>query len=260
MRESKVVDWVKAVKLYKEGYGTSYIGQQFEVPSNTIRRGLIKRQVPLRSKAEAQKLALESGRVSHPTQGKTHSVKTKAKIAKKSHDAWENMSEEKREEVKARSKDNWENRTDLQKQNMATKAAVGIRKASQEGSQLEKFLLSKIRSEGYEVNWHMSKVLENENLEVDLMLPSLRIAIEVDGPFHSQVVYSQEQLSKTIHADKTKNGLLLNAGYCVIRINSSKKNTSNYLFEQLWLKLKEVIKDIIKNFPKREDRLLQLEV
>lgn len=259
MQESKI-DWVEVVKLYNEGYGTSFIGDKMGVASNSIRRGLIKRNVKLRTKSEAQKLALESGRIEHPTKGKEHSQSTKSKIGKASHDAWQNMSEENKEKIANTSRELWKNRTDEEKADIASKAAVAIRKASQEGSALEKFLLNKIRGKGYEVNWHMSQVLQNENLEVDLMLPSLRIAIEVDGPFHSKAVYSEEQLSKTIRADRTKNGLLLDAGYCVIRVNSSKKNTSQYMFDQLWIKLDSVIQDIIKNFPVKEDRLIQLEL
>lgn len=259
-KENSSIDWDKVINLYKEGYGTSYIGKQFNVPSNSIRRGLIKRGAVLRTKAEAQKLALEIGVANHPTEGKGHSIETKHKLAKATHDTWENKSDDEKKKISKRSKENWENRSEEDKQDMYKKAARAIRKAAEEGSALEKFFLKKIRESGYEVQWHASSTLQQEKLEIDLLLPSLKIAIEVDGPFHSQVIYTKEQFSKTVSADKTKNGLLLAAGYCVIRVRSVKKNTSNYMFEEGWKKLKLIIEDIIKKFPVREDRFIEITV
>lgn len=259
-KENSSVDWVEIVKLYKEGYGTSFIGKKMGVPSNTIRRGLLKRNVVLRTKSEAQKMALESGRVVHPTEGKTHSRATRQKLAKAAHDTWENMSEEDKDKVRANSKEKWESRTEAEKKEMSSKAAKAIRKAAEEGSALEKFFLAKIRECGYNVTWHALSTLQNEKLEIDLLLPDHRIAIEVDGPFHSQVVFTQEQYIKTISADKNKNGLLLSAGYCVIRVRSVKKNTSNYMFEEGWKKLKPLIEGVIKKFPAKDERFLEITV
>lgn len=260
MKENSVVDWAEAVKLYKDGFGTSFIANKFGVASNSIRRGLLKRKIPIRSKAEAQKIALDSGRVKHPTEGKNHSVATKKKLAQRTHDTWENKSEEDKDKIRAKSKERWDNRTDEEKKYIASKAASAIRLAGQEGSALEKFLLLKIREAGYEVTWHASSTLQNEKLEIDLLLPAFKIAIEVDGPFHSQVVFTQEQYIKTVSADKNKNGLLLSAGYCVIRIRSVKKNTSNYMFEKCWEELNPMIQGIVKKFPSQENRFLQLTV
>jgi len=255
------LDWTKIASLYKEGYGTSYIAQQFGTASNTIRRGLIKRGVEIRSKSDAQKLALESGRVTHPTEGTHRSSETKRKLALTSHNTWENLSEEEKNKIRERSKKNWDSRTDEQKKEISSKAAAAIRKASDEGSALEKYLLNKIREQRWNVEMHVTNVLENEKLEIDLVLPDIKTAIEVDGPFHSQVVFSKTQFIKTINSDRTKNGLLIKNGYCLIRIKNTRKNTSNYLFEQLWLQLKPVVESIYKQFPSKiEDRFFELEL
>ena len=262
-KTSKTVsmDWGKVVTMYNEGFGTSYIAKHFDTASNTIRRGLIKQGVTLRTQSEAQKLALESGRSKHPTEGVGHSVETKKKLAVTSHNAWENLSDEGKEKIRERSKTNWDNRTDEQKKEISSKAASAIRKASVEGSALEKYILNKIREQGWDVQMHVTNTLENEKLEIDLVLPDIKTAIEVDGPFHSEVVFSKAQFIKTINADKTKNGLLLRHGYCLIRIKNTRKNTSNYLFEQIWLKLKPVIEGIRVKFPvELTDRFIELEL
>jgi len=254
------IDWTEAIKLYKEGFGTSYIGEKFGTASNTIRRGLIKRSVPMRSKAEAQRLALESGRVKHPTEGTTRNPETKRKIGEASHLYFESLSDEEKKKIAERSRKNWKSRSPEDIEDMQQKASVGLRDASKNGSKLEKFLLSKIRELGLDVEWHLKQTLENSELEIDLCLSGLRVAIEVDGIFHYEQVFSNKDFGKTVRADNEKNGLLLKNGFCVVRIRNTKKNVSQYMFEKCWDNLKAILEEIQRKFPKLEDRLIEFEV
>ena len=61
-------------------------------------------------------------------------------------------------------------------------------------------------------------------MEMDLLLPEIPLAIEVDGITHWRPIYGdtpeekEEKLLKKQDADARKNGLLFDAGYKVLRI------------------------------------------
>ena len=56
------------------------------------------------------------------------------------------------------------------------------------------------------------------NLEIDLLIPSHKLAIEVDGITHYYPVYGQERLEMQQNADRRKDGLLMQAGISVLRL------------------------------------------
>ena len=72
----------KVIKLYNEDNHSTYeIAKRMKTYPNKIRRTLIKHGYELKNKSEAQKVALEKGRSSHPTMGKTRSREEKIKIS-----------------------------------------------------------------------------------------------------------------------------------------------------------------------------------
>ena len=255
-----MIDWEDVIQLYGQGYGTSTIGEKYGVKANTIRRGLISRGIKMRTISESQKLRLDNGIAEHPTAGKTRPDSVKKKIAEKSHQTWKNKSEKEKLEHKERSKEWWDNRPPELVEQMKESSAKGIRRAAKEGSQLERFLLNKIRETGRDVIWHASNFLENVDLEVDLLLPNDKIAIEADGVFHVQPVFSQEQFEKTLRADATKNGLLMKNGYCVIRVRNTRKNMSIPFYDRLWSEVNKLIEEINSNFPGIDNRLFEISI
>lgn len=255
-----IIDWDKARVMYEdEFHGISYIAKKFDTHATTIQRGFKKLGIPIRSKSESQKLALEKGYNKHPTSGKVHNTETRERIGRASKRTWDNMEDSDKEKRAKDSKTRWDNRTEEMKEEMSKKSAAALRIASKEGSKLEKFLMYKIREVGWNVEWHL-KPLENENLEVDLYLPDHYTAVEVDGIFHFGAVFSDEQYQKQVTSDAEKNGLLLKNGLCVIRLRNTKKNVSQVYFEQVWEELKKVLVGIQKKRPPQSERLIHLEV
>lgn len=63
-------------------------------------------------------------------------------------------------------------------------------------------------------------------LEIDLAIPSLKIAIEINGPTHYTDIYGQENLIKTQARDKRKVDSLVNLGYQLFIINISNYKNS----------------------------------
>ena len=72
----------KVIVLYQEEEWSTYqIAEKLGTYPNKIRRILKKNGIHLRTRSNAQKNALSSGRSSHPTAGTTMSEETKMKIS-----------------------------------------------------------------------------------------------------------------------------------------------------------------------------------
>jgi len=225
--------------------------------SQKIRRDAVKFGIPIRSRAEAQSLALESGRHKHPTEGTTRDPETKKKIGEKMSAAWDNFSEEQRAKMVEYGKQSWLNRSDIDKKRTQEKAHKAILLTSKVGSRLERFLAKGLIEHGYSIETHNTHIIVNEQLEVDVMIPSLKIAIEVDGKSHTAPVWGDKPFKRSQRADKQKDGLLLMAGYVIIRVSHS-KTLSDFKQNKMLLLLVEEIKKIEKQFPDRDHRQINI--
>jgi len=218
-----------------------------------VRRDAIRLGVKGRTKSEAQALALSTGRHKHPTRGKKRPDDVRVKISESVSDDWENMPPEEREAKRQEGRERWAKMSDVDKAEFLAKAGDGIRKAAKQGSKLEKFLFDELLQEGYQVSFHQTRFIKNENLHLDLLLPILKVAIEVDGPSHFLPIWGEDALEKNKRADADKDGLLLGSGYCVIRIQQRKSLSEKYK-RDLLKKLLKTLGSIAKKFPNREDR------
>lgn len=211
---------------------------------NLVRRTLQKHGVVLRDKSSAQENSLKSGRSKHPTKGRRRTNAEKIKISEKVSDVWKNLTDEELIYRRKISKDKWDSMTTDEREALRSASAKAIREAAETGSKIEKFLLFKLRNLGYRVEFHSKNLLSTQRLQVDLFLPDLSTAIEVDGPSHFEPVWGEEALFKTQLADQEKNGLLMGRGYAVIRIRTRAKNVSIIYQERLLEKLVIVLDNI----------------
>lgn len=248
------------IKMYDEEDKSTYqIAEELNTYPNKIRRILLKYGKELRSRSEAQKNALQEGRIEHPTKGRKRSQEEKIKISASLSDYWKEMSEEERQRRIDMAKENWSNMSETQRAKICQAATESIRKAGKEGSKLEKFILRRITDNGYRVDFHKKNLIPNEKLEIDLYIPELKTIIEIDGPSHFFPVWGEEKLQKQMKADLQKNGLLLSKGYVIIRLKvlgfvSLKKQED--IAEQILLKLQEVK----QFFPPRSQRYVEIEL
>ena len=96
------------IQLYQEeNFSTHQLAEKFNTYPNKIRRILKKHGVQLRSKGEAQKIALEEGRTLHPTKGKEMKASTKLKISEAQGELWDNMTDKQRQERIENGHDSW---------------------------------------------------------------------------------------------------------------------------------------------------------
>lgn len=245
------MDIQTVIKKYKEGLSPYEIAEWYnsigiKCYANKIRRCLQRSGVILRSKSDAQKEALEHGRMQHPTKGRKRTTAEKLKISQSISDTWKNLSDEERRQRSQISKDKWDRMTQEEKEALKSAAARAIRQSAETGSKIEKYLLVELRKLNYKVDFHSRSILYTQKLQVDLFLPEVNsgVVIEVDGPSHFEPVWGQEALERTLLADQEKNGLLLGRGFVVIRLRTSASNISLAYQKRLLDKLVAVLDNI----------------
>jgi very-short-patch-repair endonuclease len=229
----------------ENGRSTTALSKELGVYPNLIVRALHHHNITIRTKGEAQALALESGRRVHPTKGKPLSSETKSKIGDKVSQAYSNMTDEEKQKRAALTSEQWEKRSDKEKQGILSKANKNVRRTAKDGSKLEQYLSAGLKLAGFDVNFHSEYVVQNEKMHVDLTvhLKDAKVAIEVDGPTHYLPIFGEEQLAKARKADAEKNGLLLSSGFKVIRIKDVNKNLSEVKMRRTLSTLQEKLAD-----------------
>lgn len=211
--------------------------------ANKIRRDAKKYGIKLRDKSSAQSNALKTGSASHPTEGKHHSEESKQKIGETLMTTWENLSPAELKKRKDTAKALWESIPEEVKEQRLAKARSAVRATSKTGSKLEHYLLNGLIKGGYKVEPHKQQILGTTNLHLDLFLPTINVAIEVDGPSHFFPVWGEEALERTQRYDKKKSGLIVGKGYRMIRV-AQKHEYSEARAKRVLTNLLDVLKHI----------------
>ena len=219
------------------------IAEKLDTYPNKVRRDAKKLNIGIRNKSDAQKNALNSGKHKHPTKGTIRDESTKIKIGMGVLDSWASLSDAELEQRRQKSKEQWDKMSSEQKANIQQAANVAVRNASKTGSKLEKFLLQKLLSDGYRVEFHKVQLLSNTKLHIDLFLPTMNIAIEIDGPSHFVPVWGDDALTRNKSYDNKKNGLLIGKGIKLIRVRQT-KDFSNARALLIYKRLTDSIKEI----------------
>jgi very-short-patch-repair endonuclease len=234
------------------------IASEYGTYANKIRRDAVSFQIPIRDKSDAQKNALKSGKHQHPTKGKERSIEEKNKIGIGVLKSWDELDSKTLQERKNKSKEAWEKMDQEAKKHMIKLANDAVRLTSKVGSKLEKFILDSLLQDGYKVDFHKEQSLLNTKLQIDLFLPSMNTAIEIDGPSHFLPVWGEDALAKNISYDQKKQGLILGKGLALIRIKQT-KDFSKTRSQLIYSKLKKVIGDIQQSFPQPDNRTFVIE-
>lgn len=242
-----------------EGHNRSFqdIAKTCGTYANKIRRDAIKYGIKIRDKSSAQKNALKTGKATHPTKGKVRSDDIKNKIGLSVMQSWENLDSKTLKKRKDTARKNWENLSEDTKENILREANAAVRESSKKGSKLEKFVLNELIKDGYKVEFHKEQSLLNTKLQIDLFLPTLNIAIEVDGPSHFKPVWGQENLKRNKGYDNKKTGLILGKGLVLIRIKQT-KDFSKARAQTIYSALKNQLISIQQKFPHKDNRNLEI--
>lgn len=198
------------------------IATKYNTYPNKILRDAKRLGIKIKTKSEAQKNALQNGKHKHPTKGRTRSESEKRDIGMSVMKRWEGLDKEELKRKKLVYKDLWNKKSDDEKANMLHKANLAVRASSKVGSKLEHFVLNFLIDNGFKTEFHKEQLLANTKLQIDIFLPTINIAIEIDGPSHFSPVWGEDVLQKNIAYDKKKAGLLIGKGYKLIRIKQTK--------------------------------------
>lgn len=226
-------------KLYEEGKSIRDIADELSMSVSGVYRHLKKMGIPIRNKSEAQTLNLEKN--GHPMTGTTRSDETKQKISKELSTIWKN-NEDLVNKARQKSKERWDNLSVEEKRNLSELGLRAIRETAKTGSKLERFIANIITDAGFFIEQHQ-KILMNDNLEVDIYIPTLNVAVEVDGPSHFIPVWGEEKLLLQQKADDEKFGLLKFNGIKLIRIKNLNKKNSLYSMTEISNTLVQLLKD-----------------
>ena len=248
------------VKLFTDKNKSTYdLAKMYSTYPNKIRRILVKHGVQLKTKSEAQKNALVSGKSKLPTEGKHRTKEERLKISSGLQKRWQNIDKETYEAHVNRAKLRWVNMSQEEKNNMTQAAIKAIQIAGKEGSKLEKFLRNEFMKNGFNVQVHTKNIIPNENLEIDLYFPNLKTIIEIDGPSHFLPIWGEEKLQKQIKSDSHKTGLILGKGFAIIRVKHLSDSLSLSNREKLKDRLIQMLRDIQTKFPKKSQRYIEIE-
>lgn len=248
------------VNMYSDGKSTYEIAKALNTYSTKISRALKFLGIERRDYSEAQAIALKTGRSKHPTQGKTLDNEHKSKIGKSVTEKWRNMTDEEKEQISNINKARWDAMTDEERDSLRNAAIEAVRSASRNGSKAEKHLRNALSSAGYTVEFHKSDIVDGTKYELDIFLPEIKTAVEIDGPSHFMPIWGEEKLRKQIQADIIKQGILLSRGYAVIRILQKDKNSSLTKMNELSKIVLEEVDRIKNDFPPENQRLIEIEV
>ena len=253
------IDETYVIKQYKNHQSTYSIAKELNTYPKKMERILKRHGYQLRSKSDAQKSALKSGRSKHPTKGVPRTPEQKVKISKAVEQRWKNMSSEDKQAFSEKAKQRWDDMPSDKKREMQERAGRALRQTSIEGSKAEKSLKNRLTNAGYDVMMHRKNLIEGK-FEIDLFLPELNTIIEIDGPQHFMPIFGEERLQSVIKLDAVKNGLLISKGYCVIRIKYMCKHMSQSVERRLWNLVSKEVEKIRKKFPPKRKRFIELEI
>ena len=245
--------------IYKE-FSLKEVADKFATYPNMIRRCLKSWGYSLRTKSQAQSVALATGRHKHPTKGKTLSAETKVKISEGQSQNWKRMGEDEYNKRCELSKIQWANMPDSQKEEMARLGGEGIRRASKDGSKAENCLREELTRLGYDVQFHMQNLIPNSKLEVDLFIPACNTIIEIDGPAHFFPIWGEAQLQRHIKSDTEKVGLALACGYVIIRVKQTSKTLSQKCVRDMVKQTASILSQVKVKFPVKSKRLFEFEI
>lgn len=251
----------KIIKLYVKEQKSSYeIAEALDTYSTKILRALDFLGIEKRSYSQAQKNSLNTGRTVHPTKGKQLKEEHKKRIGTQRARAWANLSPEEKQRLSQIGKDLWNQKPESEKEEMRRMALEAVREASKSGSKTERHLNNSLTQKGYSVVFHKTGLVSGSKLEVDLFLPEIKTAIEIDGPGHFLPIWGEEKLQKQQSSDIIKQGILLDHGYVILRIRQIDKSISMTRMNKLLEVVLTEVEKIKTKFPSKKKRLIEIEV
>lgn len=202
--------------------------------ANLVRRALLHHGILPRSHADAQRAALKSGRLRHPTEGKPRCEETRRRIGDGVSLSWEKDRAERAGAARVR----WAAMPEAGRERLRRAASEGVRRAAAGGSALENFLASGLAAR------HRVHTRTNDS---DILLPLARVAVLVDGPAHFLPIWGETRLARVTESDRLRTRDLLAAGFSVVRVKCLADSVSATRMRRALTKLLSVLDSMLEN-------------
>ena len=208
----------------RKGRSTSSIAKEWtssekKVYPNTIRRLLVKHRIDLRDKSAAQKNFLASN--PHPLEGRPRTDEEKRKISEGIQRWWDDLDPKAvaklKSEMAERAGEKWDRMDAKEKRKAIRKMHIASRESAGSGGKNENKVAELINDAGYGVMQRTNQYTPRNQFEIDIAIPSRRVAVEWDGAGHFRPIYGDKALKRTKAKDRRKNAVLVKNGWVVIR-------------------------------------------
>lgn len=231
-------------RLYLDkGLSMRKVAEAVGAPLATLSRFMKKHGIIARDKGQAQKNYLRGH--DHQMKGRKHTAETKKQISASLGDFWEGLTDEEREEVKRKIGSAWKRKWELMSEQERKLMMEGLSSKAKEsqgqGSRLERFIAEELRKRGYFVEERSTNYTAGKDFEVDLALPTERIAIEVDGPTHFLPIYGEEHLERQQERDARKDDMINSIGYSVLRVRDNNGSLSILRINRIEQAIQEIV-------------------
>jgi len=215
--------WNKYEYLYEEyinkGRSTRSIGIENKTYPNTIRRALIKHDIPLRSKSAAQKNFIDQH--GHPMTGRVRSEAERRAISEGIQEHFDSLTPEqlanRKEAQAARAIRKWEGLSPKERKNNIDKMHRANRENSGMGSKNENMVAQLLDEAGYKIVQRSTDFSPRNQWEIDIAIPNESVAVEWDGAAHFEPIYGEDNLRRVMAKDEKKEQALADFGWTVIR-------------------------------------------
>lgn len=119
-------------------------------------------------------------------------------------------------------------------------------------SQLEEWIEEQLEVDFPELDIRFNEKELLDGLELDIYFPELRFAVEINGIFHYEPIYSKENFKRRVELDKQKQQLCNKKGVELLIINTSEQE--NFTPQSSW-KYYDIIKEHVRQIGARfQDR------
>lgn len=223
---------------FEERLSFKQIADRFGVTESAVRYQFQKAGFTPRTKSEAQKIYLENN--PHQRKGLPHTKETKELLSRTVEAYWQNNEQKKLESLKKR-QDWWSSLSDSEKERRISLMNDGAKQRAGKGGKFENRLAEYLQVNGYVVEQRTNRYTPGYAFQVDLALPEINLLIEVDGPVHYRVVYTEADLIQHQERDAKKNEKIIDGGLDILRVRTSKTTLTEAKCRRVLNKINEII-------------------
>jgi len=246
-------------KLYFEDEKSlQEIATELDSYAMTVKRAMLSHGFTLRTKSEAQRLALANGKSSNPVKG-PRTKSEKKSISKGVRKKWESGGYDKKK-YEEEGKKRYNDLAKEEKEKFNRDGVEGLRKLSRRGSSFKKIICERIKKKYKEAAINEEVYINGYLVKPSIWMPKENLAISVLTAHDIHPIFGDESLQKKYKKiNEAKKAVLSNNG-TMIWIRNERRETSRAVVDEAIKSIISLIEHLLNNPKPIGDRFVQLEV